>query len=189
MSKILFCGEPPMMDFALVKLNGGENLIDMATGEIYSLGSGELTKIITDAGMALNNTIEATLKSMHPSQSLRVQLLVHGHTGFAFQAPMGIHAPGTSAKIKFMSGGGHGGQGNNIITANPSSDLRPGQHGYVNEDNQVSKIIVVGANVDSPDSRNCYIETDPGNIKHATRKDNEDKGPTIQGPGNTIIAD
>ena len=37
--KISFTGQPPIMDFSLVKLHGGTpNLVDMATGAIYGLG-------------------------------------------------------------------------------------------------------------------------------------------------------
>jgi hypothetical protein len=184
MSKILFCGDPPMMDFSLIKLNGGENLLDMHSGAIYSLGSGELTKIITDAGMAMNNTLEATLRSMNPSQSIRVQIMIHGHTGFAFQAPMAIHQPGAGTKIKFMAGARQGHMGNNIIHAQPDGP-GPGEHGYSNE--EVSNIIVVGANLDPSSDGFCYVETDPGNIKHATKRDNEDTH--REKPGNVVIAD
>jgi len=181
MSKILFTGDPPMMDFCIIKLDGGANLLDMHTGAIYSLGSGELTKIITDAGMALNNTIDETLRSMHPNQSIRTQLMVHGQTGFVFQSPMGYQNPGPGTKIKFMAGGsGRGGQGN-VITARPRGGGPNYEDGNVDE---VKTIIVVGGGGKS--GHNSYVDVDSGNIKHATRHDNEDDPGNS---GNEIIAD
>ncbi len=183
MSKILFAGDPPMMDFCIIKLDGGENLLDMHSGGIYSLGSGELTKIITDAGMALNNTIEETLRSMNPNQSIRCQLMVHGQTGFVFQSPMGYHNPGPGTKIKFMAGGGGRGGSGNVITARPDG-RRPDNAGYQDGNvDEVKTIIVVGSKSKNHEN---YVDTDQSNIRHATKRDNEDEPDQS---GHEIVAD
>ncbi len=162
MAKILFQGDPPMMDFSLIKLTGGENLIDNHNNAIFSLGSGELTKLITDAGESLRNTLNATLATMKPNQSIRIQILVHGHVGFNFMPPGGQYyqGPGFAEKTRFIVSPEH--SPGNVITAQAKNI---NQEGLVEE---VKTIIITGSNcVDAPNN---------SGIKHATLRDNEDVG-------------
>jgi len=162
MNGITFQGEPPMMDFTLVKLNHGENLLDNQGGTIASLGSGELAKIITDAGQSLLNSIEATLKEMDPNQCIRVQILLHGNAGYTFVSPMAANNPSFYEKSKFVIAGGDGNpNNNNIINAIPKNQA--------NQPNPVKTIVIVGSNLvnnGSGDGKSA--------IRHATLHDNED---------------
>lgn len=85
--KITFAGNPPRMHFALTRLNNGVNITDMQNYEISALGSGELSKIVTDAGEALRRTLEATLNAMSANQSIEVIILVNPNPSFAFVGP------------------------------------------------------------------------------------------------------
>lgn len=172
MVRILFQGDPPVMDFTLIKLNGGQNLVDNQSGEMYSLGSGELTKSVTDAGQALLRSIEATLKQMEPNQSIRALIMLHSHTGFAFIPPKGYNYPPSFAeKFQFVMGGG-GEQDSNVIHAQPKN---------ANSKNleEVKTIVVV------PGREGIITqETLSPGIKHATLRDNEDD---INDDGGNII--
>lgn len=165
-AKIIFKGNPPMMDFTLVKLTGGQNLIDNQSRGIYSLGEGELTKIVTDAGQALRRSLEATLKEMKPNQMIRVQILMHGHVGYAFLPPHSYSAPTFGDKVRFAFGESDDND-NNVILArgreNANSDVFRGV-------DQVNTFIVVADN----DQGDSIIEVGDTKIKHAKAGDNED---------------
>lgn len=100
--KVTFAGDPPRMDFALTRLNNGANITDMQTNETSALGSGELAKIVTDAGEALRRTLEATLVKMKPYQSIEVIIMVMPEAGFRFVGPgTGKQNLGAIDRIRF----------------------------------------------------------------------------------------
>lgn len=83
--KLLFGGNPPRIDFAVFKQTTGVNLIDVPAGQGHALGEeGQLAGVISEVGNTLRRTLDATLKTMKPGQSVRVQILVHGTAGFEF---------------------------------------------------------------------------------------------------------
>lgn len=84
MSKIHFGGEPPRMDFSLFKNHTGATLVDTPSKEVHSVSEGEIAQLIADAGNSLRRTIEATLKTMTPGQSIRIQILIFGNAGFTY---------------------------------------------------------------------------------------------------------
>lgn len=120
--KVKFRGEDPLvMDLTLIKLTGGANLVDNNTGGIYSLGSGELTKILSDASQQLRKTIEATMEKMSSNQTLRVQFLIHGESGMMFLPPTQLGSPALGQKAKFIFSQEN--SPGNVITAEPNGDL------------------------------------------------------------------
>lgn len=168
MTKIVFKGNPPMMDFTLVKLTGGQNLIDNQSRGIYSLGEGELTKIINDAGQALRRSLEATLKNMGPNQMIRVQILMHGNVGYTFLPPNSYGDPSFAEKVKFTLTGDDDTNGN-VIVARGKAD---GNFNPFNNANLVKDFVVIVDN----DGNDSIIETDSAaRIKHAKAGDNEDR--------------
>lgn len=171
MPKLAFKGNPPMMDFTLVKLTGGQNMIDNKSRGIYSLGEGELTKIITEAGQALRRSIEATLANMKPNQMIRCQILMHGNVGYAFLAPHSFGAPTFGDKVQFAFGGDDNDDNNNIIVARGRNkgNNYPGVE-------EVKNFVVVA------DDNSSIIDCSPevGNIKHATPGDNTEGDDIIQ---------
>ena len=156
--QIQFKGNPPMMDFTLIKLNSGENLIDNQGGTIASLGAGELAKIVTDAGQALLKSLEATLAEMDPNQCVRVQLLLHGNAGYSFVSPMAQPQPNFFDKTKFILGSQN--DPNAVINAVPRGGNAP---------KPVKNIIIVGTNLVNNESNDGSTP-----IRHATLNDNED---------------
>lgn len=160
--KIKFKGEPAMMDFSLVKLTGGANLIDNHDNAIYSLGSGELTSIVTEAGESLRHNLEATLENMKPNQSIRVQILIHANAGYQFIPPNYYQDPSFGEKARFMIS--PDAPAGNVISARPK-----GEKGRKEEE---VKIIIVDDEVIVSDSRS-------NKIKHATPGDNIDEGADV----------
>lgn len=177
--KISFVGQPPIMDFALVKLNGGTpNLVDMQTGAIYGLGPGELVKMTADIGETLKGSLNANLEQMSPQDSVRVQIVIHSNSGIMFLPPhLQSQRPSFGQQAGFILTGEPGLGKQNIITARPKNDSQ-----Y--QDVAPREIIVVGG-------KEGYIYPglvdiqNQGNIRHATTHDNESDGP---GQGE-IIAD
>ena len=162
MVKIEFKGDPATMDFSLIKLTGGANLIDNHTNAIYSLGSGELTKIMTEAGEQLRRNLEATLKGMKSNQSVRIQILIHGHTGYQFIPPNQYYGtPRAGERLGFIFGSEE--NVGNVISATPK--------GKKQKEEEVKVIIV--------DSENNPIQNEPADIKHATPRDNDDQGEDV----------
>lgn len=83
--KLLFGGNPPRIDFAIFKQTTGVNVIDVPAKQGHALGEeGQLAGVISEVGNTLRRTLDATLKTMKPGQSVRVQVLVHGTAGFEF---------------------------------------------------------------------------------------------------------
>jgi hypothetical protein len=83
--KILFGGTPPRVDFAIFKQTTGVNIIDVPAGQMHALGEeGQLAGVVSEIGNTLRRTLEATLNTMQPGQSIRVQILIHGTAGFEF---------------------------------------------------------------------------------------------------------
>jgi hypothetical protein len=83
--KILFGGTPPRIDFAIFKQTTGVNIIDVPAQQGHALGEeGQLAGVISEIGNTLRRTLDATLDTMKPGQSVRVQILVHGTAGFEF---------------------------------------------------------------------------------------------------------
>ena len=162
MVEINFKGDPATMDFSLIKLTGGANLIDNHDQAIYSLGSGELTKIITEAGEKLRRNLEATLKGMKPNQSVRVQILIHGQSGYQFIPPNYYGQPNVQDKLGFILGAGE--QTGSVISATPKGE-KPRKEEEI-------KVIIVD-NADNPTQETL------GSIKHATPKDDDDQGANV----------
>jgi len=168
--KISFVGQPPMMDFALIKLHGGSpNLVDMATGAIYGLGPGELVKMTADIGMTLKESLNANLNNMSPQDSVRVQIIIHSNSGIMFLPP-GIQQgrPGIMNAANFVLTGDTGIGKQNIISARPKND-------GLNDQNVAREIIIVGGG-------EGYIQpgmvdiANQANIRHATMHENEEAG-------------
>ena len=159
--KIKFKGEPAMMDFSLVKLTGGANLIDNHDNAIYSLGSGELTSIVTDAGESLRHNLDATLAQMKPNQSIRVQILIHANAGYQFIPPTYFPDPNFGDKSRFMLA--NESLPGNVISAVPKGNK-------AKKEDEV-KIIIVDDEV--------IVTEHPNNIKHATPGDNDDGADVI----------
>ena len=160
MPKIQFAGDPPRMDFALYKLHTGVNLVDLPTKQTHSLGEGELTKLVSDAGNSLRRTLDATLETMKPGQSLRVVVSVLPTAGFQYAPSYGAYdSPGFGDQLSFMFGNSDQ-KGTIIKTA--KSNI--GQ----NEANEVKKIIVLGHGT---------VENNT-NIRHP-QTNNEDDGAGI----------
>lgn len=166
--KISFVGQPPIMDFALVKLNGGTpNLVDMATGAIYGLGPGELVKMTADIGETLKASLLANLDMMSPQDSVRVQIVIHSNSGIMFLPPsvQGTR-PGFGAQANFVLTGESGIGKQNIISARPKDGIQA--------ENQPRDVIVVGG----PEG---YIYpglvdiSQSNTVKHATTHDNDDE--------------
>ena len=178
-SKISFVGQPPIMDFSLVKLHGGTpNLVDMATGAIYGLGAGELVKMTADIGETLKNSLQANLNAMAPQDSVRVQIIIHSNSGIMFLPPhLQQSRPGYGAQANFVLTGEQSLNKNNIISARPKdnaqfSDVPP------------REILIVGGKESYIHPGLINIENQAG-VKHATTFDNEERGP---GDGE-IVAD
>lgn len=165
-SKISFVGQPPIMDFALVKLNGGTpNLVDMATGAIYGLGPGEMVKMTADIGETLKNSLNANLNAMNPQDSVRVQIVIHSNSGIMFLPPhLQNSRPGYGQQANFILTGNDGLNKNNIITSRPK-DVH-------NQEVPPREILIVGG-------KESYvhpglIDIEGQNIRHGTTFENED---------------
>lgn len=165
MPKIHFEGNPPRMDFNLVKNHTGVTLIDVPSKQIHSLGEGELASLIGDASNSLRRTLEATLKGMEPAQSIKVQIFVHptggyGYTDFGY--------PGGFPPL--------GDQMNFVFGSEPKASratIKPitGKVGQ-NEVNEVKKIIIVGQGNVVPG------QPDLSNVRHP-QTENDDNGADI----------
>jgi hypothetical protein len=175
--KISFVGQPPLMDFSLVKLNGGTpNLVDMQTGAIYGLGPGELVKMTADIGETLKNSLNANLDAMAPQDSVRIQIVIHSNSGIMFLPPhLQAGRPGLGQQANFILTGANDGNRNNIISARPKDTL--------NQEVPPREILIVGGNQSFIHPGLIDIENQT-NIKHATIHDNEDDN----GGGADIIA-
>lgn len=161
-NQISFVGQPPVMDFALVKLNGGTpNLVDMHTGAIYGLGPGEIVQLTTDIGATLKETLKANLDNMMPTDSVRVQIIVHSNSGIMFLPPNAQPRGGFQNNAGFVLTGEQGLGKQNIINAIP-------KHDGLNQENPPREIIVVG-----PAEGYVFNGLVDTNIKHATTFDNE----------------
>lgn len=160
--KLKFQGDPAMMDFSLIKLTGGSNLIDNHSNSIYSLGAGELASIVTEAGESLRRNLEATLEGMKPNQSIRVQILIHGNTGYQFIPPTYYGEPNFADKTKFMFG--PTGEVGNVINAIPKG-------GKGRKEKEEIKVILVDDNTQG-DNTSLHI-------KHATPGDNDEGADVI----------
>lgn len=103
--KIGFGGNPPRIEFALFKQDTGVNLVDIASQKVHSLGEeGQLAGVLSDVGNSLRRTLDATLATMKPGQSLRVQVFVHGTAGFDFAGhPFGYN-PSITDQMAFVFG-------------------------------------------------------------------------------------
>jgi hypothetical protein len=167
--KISFVGQPPILDFALVKLNGGTpNLVDMATGAIYGLGPGELVKMTADIGETLKESLLANLAQMSPQDSVRVQIVIHSNSGIMFLPPGVQHSrPDFGAQAGFVLTGEPGLNKHNVITARPKN--------AENQEVPVREIIIVGGKEGYVFPGLVDIQNS-GSIRHATAFDNEDKG-------------
>lgn len=167
--KISFVGQPPIMDFALIKLNGGTpNLVDMQTGAIYGLGPGELVKMTADIGETLKESLLANLNAMSPQDSVRVQIVIHSNSGIMFLPPnVQSNRPTFGNQAGFVLTGDANLGKQNVITARPKDAL--------NQECAPREIIIIGG-------KEGYVHpglvdiNQQGNIRHATTFENEDGG-------------
>lgn len=161
MPKIQFAGDPPRMDFALYKLHTGVNLVDLPTKQTHSLGEGELTKLVSDAGNSLRRTLDATLETMKPGQSLRVIVSVLPTAGFAYAPSYGSYdTPGFGEQMNFVFG----------VPADKGTIIKTvANKPTQNEVDEVKKIIVLGHE---------SVSVPRAEIKHP-RTDNEVDGSDI----------
>jgi len=160
--RIQFAGDPPRMDFALYKLHTGVNLVDLSTKQTHSLGEGELPKLVSDAGNSLRRTLEATLETMKPGQSLRVVVSVLPTAGFAY-APSygGYEGANFGDQLGFMFGQPDK-TGTVIKTVTNKQNL--------NDYDEVKKIIVLGHDNVVPGNQN---------IRHPRTENEEGDGASI----------
>lgn len=161
--KILFGGTPPRIDFAIFKQTTGVNIVDVPAEQGHALGEeGQLAGVISEVGNTLRRTLEATLKTMKPGQSLRVQLFVHGTAGFEFAGSSFGGGIGLNQQASFVFGN----VDNEKSTIVPIKMKIP-----ENELNNSKKIIIL--------SSDQFNEQDNLNGVRHPNTDNDDSGSDI----------
>jgi len=162
--KILFGGTPPRLDFAIFKQTTGVNLVDVPAEQVHSLGEeGQLAGVISEVGNTLRRTLDATLGTMKPGQSLRVQVFVHGTAGFEFAGASFGGGLGLAQQAAFVFGN----MENEKSTIVPIKTKMP-----QNELKDTKKIIILSGDQYNQDQNNL------SSIRHP-HTDNDDQGSDI----------